>query len=784
MLLAEVEKKPSVLKQSRIGKRYIEALSYLADKGSAAELSDHLRHLADQDFELTQANFGLTRFICWVTPMFGFLGTVIHFGTALSGQEATSLGDNLPTVVAAMGTAFNATTVALSAATTMMFCLFLGERTERGIILAIDGRVERDLLNRFEVADPSLAPFLSAVEAANQTTLSAVADQVERQMNAWQQALVALQQHAEAQAQWQAETFVRGLEKFQERVEANEQKRESGLASAITALAAHSSEHHGQINASLQQVVGVQQQFAHVASTLSGMLEGEQHMVKLQSQLADNLRLLHETQQPRPGDARIDRRHPHANRPQSNDRQFAGQSGLAINQAGRRRNEYAPQRTQRQRERYKFLNSESRIPSRTLSTLSSAFVLFSAFLLSSLRVLCVLCGAILLLFPIDAQAETVARCGRGWLERIDGYPVLHLKGTPYEIGYQHGALLKEDVRANLDYLVNVQANRPLKLGPVPLSPQAAIASIVGIQWRHVPLKYFDEMAGLAAASGLKIEEVRMGNFIPELFHCSGFAVMDSATVDGTLYHGRVLDYAIDWQLQDHAVLIVCEPDGEIPFVNISYAGFIGSVTGMNSRHVSIGEMGGGGLGHWDGMPMALLVREVLQSARDLDEAIAMMRDHPRTCQYFYVVADGNTNRAVGMEASWDRFETIQPGQAHPLLNKPVKDTVLLSSDRRYDELARRAKDRHGHIDVEGALRLMDLPVALKSNLHDVLFAPKSTDLWVANASHDRKPAATQPYAHFNLAELLVASPIPRAQAIPLPGGATAADRTAQSTMSP
>ena len=212
----------------------------------------------------------------------------------------------------------------------------------------------------------------------------------------------------------------------------------------------------------------------------------------------------------------------------------------------------------------------------------------------------------------------------------------------------------------------------------------------------------------------------------------------------------MLDYAVDWQLQDHAVLIVCEPDGEIPFVNVSYAGFIGSVTGMNSRHVSIGEMGGGGLGHWDGMPMALLVREVLQTAGDLDAAIATMRDHPRTCQYFYVVADGNTNRAVGMEASWDKFEVIEPGQAHPLLPKPVKDAVLLSADRRYDELVRRAKEQHGRIDAEAALRLMDLPVALKSNLHDVLFAPKSTDLWVANASHDKQPAATQPYAHFNL----------------------------------
>ena len=79
--------------------------------------------------------------------------------------------------------------------------------------------------------------------------------------------------------------------------------------------------------------------------------------------------------------------------------------------------------------------------------------------------------------------------------------------------------------------------------------------------------------------------------------------MNSCTADGTLYHGRVLDYGVDLRLQDHAVLIVAEPEGGIPFVNVGYAGFIGSVTGMNARHVSIGEMGGGGLGHWDGVPL-------------------------------------------------------------------------------------------------------------------------------------------------------------------------------------
>src|SRR5262249_19216289 len=158
----------------------------------------------------------------------------------------------------------------------------------------------------------------------------------------------------------------------------------------------------------------------------------------------------------------------------------------------------------------------------------------------------------------------------------------------------------------------------------------------------------------------------------ELFHCSGFAVMNSATTDGTLYHGRILDYSCDWRLQDHAVLIIAQPQGGIPFANVTFAGFIGSVTGMNADHVSIGELVRGGLGHWAGTPMAVLVRQVLQQAKDLDEAVAIFRDAKRTCEYYYVIADGKSNRALGVSATWSKLETIDPGQSHPLLPKPVK----------------------------------------------------------------------------------------------------------------
>lgn len=374
------------------------------------------------------------------------------------------------------------------------------------------------------------------------------------------------------------------------------------------------------------------------------------------------------------------------------------------------------------------------------------------------------------------SAQTVARCGDGWLELIDGYPVLHLKGTPYEMGYQHGVLLKEHIRDNMNYLLveKVKEAPTVQIGPITMTVRNAINLILKIQEPHVAARYFEELDGLAAGADIAVADARAGNFIPELFHCSGFAIMNSATKDGTLYHGRVLDYAIDWQLQNHAVLIVAEPEGRVPFVNITYAGFIGSVTGMNAEHVSIGEMGGKGLGHWEGRPMALIIREALETAKSLEDAIAVFRDGPRTCQYYYVIADGEANKAVGMEASWDTFEVIKPGKSHPLLPSPVKDCALLSAGDRYQELVKRTQAKHGQFTAEDALELMSRPVAMKSNLHNVLFEPKSTKLWVANAGLDKTPAAEQKYHPFQLSKLLARQPAADAKEIPLVKAKTAA----------
>jgi hypothetical protein len=181
------------------------------------------------------------------------------------------------------------------------------------------------------------------------------------------------------------------------------------------------------------------------------------------------------------------------------------------------------------------------------------------------------------------------------------------------------------------------------------------------------------------------------------------------------------------------------------------------VTAMNAKHISIGEMGGRGEGNWDGKPMAQLVREVMERASTLDEALEIMRKGPRTCEYYYVISDGNSKQAVGIAATPTTFEVVKLGESHPRLPHAIKDTVLLSAGSRYETLVERVKAGYGKFDAVSARELMMRPVAMTSCIQAVLFAPDTLDFWVANADSQNVASHTR-YTHYNLQELLRSEP--------------------------
>jgi len=345
--------------------------------------------------------------------------------------------------------------------------------------------------------------------------------------------------------------------------------------------------------------------------------------------------------------------------------------------------------------------------------------------------------------------------GRGELNWQDRQRLVMIKGSPAEIGHAHGSLLREPIVRTMDsvlYLVGI--------GQTVNSGRWFLDDLRDA-WRRlspfIPEDHKTELAAIAAAAEVDVQALQLANVFPEMFHCSGFAVMGHATADATLYHGRILDYMTNVGLQQNAATFVIASNGKIPFITIGYAGFVGTVTAMNAKKISAGMMGGRMDRQWDGIPMATLMRRAMEECASLDDIRKLLTDSPRTCQYSYIFADGNTPAALGCDATPEKITFFQPGETHPTFGEGIDDTLLISGGNRLTTLRERITTNLGHIDEEQALALMKRPVATRINLHNVLFIPAKRMLYVAHASDD-KPAADRPYVEYDFGLLLDVMP--------------------------
>ena len=349
--------------------------------------------------------------------------------------------------------------------------------------------------------------------------------------------------------------------------------------------------------------------------------------------------------------------------------------------------------------------------------------------------------------------RVIKRAPHGLLARLDGAcDVLFLDGSPREMGAAHGALMADAIGAMRDrvYAAGAAASLAKKIDFFKKTDEA-----IARTRPFTPSRFYDEIHALAESSGLsELDAERLNNF-PELFHCSGVAARGKATKDGRVLHVRVLDYIRDIGLQENAAIIVCQPQGYNAWLSVSYAGFVGTVTAMNEKGLAIGEMGGGGEGKWDGLPMSFLMRRVVEECSTVEEALALMKSTPLTCDYYYVLSDaqGDMAAVAAIAESDNPVEFLRAGESHPSLPGALEDVAYISAGSRAEALYARLKEAYGQIDVEKLMEIVKRPVAMNSNLHDAIFAPETLDVWRAEAGATT-PACDEPYYHINLRDAL------------------------------
>jgi hypothetical protein len=351
-----------------------------------------------------------------------------------------------------------------------------------------------------------------------------------------------------------------------------------------------------------------------------------------------------------------------------------------------------------------------------------------------------------------ATPAIVARApnGCGLLGELEGKRVLIVSGTPEEMGAAHGALLKNEVRVTMQRVVYlVGGASTIESGKWFFDEMAEIERRTT---PYLPKRFLAECDAMAAAAGVSQRDGRYGNLFPEKFHCSGVAVRGQASLDGRVVHARVLDYMRDIGLQESAVVAVFLPKQHNAWLSLGYAGFIGTVTAMNEKGLAVGEMGGRGEGNWDGMPMSFLLRDIMERADNVEQALEILKTAPRTCEYYYVLSDRSRNIA-GVKATPEELLILGPGEQHPELPPVPEDIVYFSAGERAEALSKRLHESYGKIDVARMIEIIKRPVAMNSNLHDAIFVPESLDMWVADAGKDTV-ACDEAYVHVNLGELL------------------------------
>jgi hypothetical protein len=269
----------------------------------------------------------------------------------------------------------------------------------------------------------------------------------------------------------------------------------------------------------------------------------------------------------------------------------------------------------------------------------------------------------------------------------------------------------------------------------------------------IPQAYKDEMQGLADGAEIDVKIVHRLHAIPDLseLDCTFFAAWGTATVDSNLYQIRALDYATDIHLQEHPALLVYEPDGGQRFINVGWVGFIGVVSGINYQGISISEIGDDYDKNFQtlaGEPMPFVLRDVLQFAESLDQAIDIISSDHRTSSFLYCVGDAKIPAARAFKAG-PRYCDVFSDSTNP--NPFLDDVVYFSMGIESSWNAKVFNYLNpllGNIDANTGKNLMrDLGTG---DLHAVVYDFSHGNLWVANADPIWCDAFRQTFIRYEL----------------------------------
>jgi predicted secreted protein len=332
-------------------------------------------------------------------------------------------------------------------------------------------------------------------------------------------------------------------------------------------------------------------------------------------------------------------------------------------------------------------------------------------------------------------ADEVIRYGQGYRFDQDGWIYMHLEGSPFERGKQHGHLIAAELqealrvaRFKLFWDTGHEWPEFVQVAEQLFAPKA-------------DAEWLDEIKGIAegaqeAGASVTWQEVLAWNGYFELTeyhfpkpasdkeHCSAFIATGSLTKDGLVVMAHN-----NWDMYDHGqfanTILDIVPDQGHRMLMQSTVGFIHS--GSDFFITDAGLMGTettiGGFDEYDpaGMPEFYRVRKAMQYADTLDDFVAiMLDDNNGGYANSWLLADANSGEIMRFELGLKQHSVERTKDGYYVgfnVASDIKLRALETEGAGYDDIrmpggARRVrltqlmKQYAGQIDVEIGQRIL------------------------------------------------------------------------------
>ncbi len=352
---------------------------------------------------------------------------------------------------------------------------------------------------------------------------------------------------------------------------------------------------------------------------------------------------------------------------------------------------------------------------------------------------------------------------------------LYVEGAPFERGVINGKLSKELVVRQEDHF----SEQIFKMIPSSVT-RSYLKDLIG--WfnrdldKNVTEEYKEEIYGISASAsdeyqylGSNYQRILNYHAAHDIGHalqnlalvgCTSFGTWNERSADSTMIIGRNFDFYVGDKFAEDKIVAFFNPTDGHKFMTITWGGFIGAVSGMNEEGLSVTiNAAKSDYPMASATPVSLVTREILQYAKNIDEAVAIAKKRKMFVSESFLVASAADNKAVIIEKTPGALDVYDPHKDFIVCTNHFQSNGLVSSKKNMEQIKESAspyryarltellnangkntvqktvdilRDRKGlhNVDIgEGNEKAINQLIAH----HSVVFEPQKLLVWVSTS---------------------------------------------------